>query len=145
MSDYRFCVSLHVSHPDMELDEFTDLTGLRPFRVWRRGEPRVSPKGTPLEGFYKYNSWAARTHEEEHLFSSELSLEDYIAQLNQRFLQHKNKFAEIVGDGGYIEYFIGWFSEGNISATLEPKLMQNTAELNIAIGLDVYAYEENII
>jgi hypothetical protein len=129
----------------MALDEFTDLLGLRPFRVWRQGEPRVSPKGTPLEGVYKYNSWAARTHEEERLFSTDISLEDYIAQLNQRLLPNKGKFMEVIGKGGYIEYFIGWFSEGNISATLEPKLMKDTAELGIAIGLDVYAYEENII
>lgn len=145
MSDYRFCVSLHVSHPDMVLDEFTDLLGLRPFRVWRRGEPRASPRGTPLEGIYKYNSWAAKTHEEEHLFSTDISLEDYIAQLNRQLLPHKDKFAEVVGDGGYIEYFIGWFSEGNIGAILKPQLMREAAELNIAIGLDVYAYEESTI
>ena len=142
MSDYRFCVSLHVSHPTLDLGELTQILGLKPSRVWKSGEPRVTPKGTPLEGVYKYNSWSAPLHEQKRIFSTDIYLEDYLEKLNQQLTPHKIKFGEIVNSGGYIEYFVGWFSEGNIGATLNPKLLKSTAELNISIRLDIYAYEE---
>ena len=142
MSDYRFCVSLHVSHPTLDLEELTQILGLKPSKVWKLGEPRVTPKGTPLEGVYKYNLWSAPLHEQKRILSTEIYLEDYLEKLNQQFSPHKKRLGEIVNSGGYIEYFIGWFSEGNIGATLNPALLKSTAELNISIGLDIYAYEE---
>lgn len=127
----------------MVLDEFAGLIGLSPSRTWRRGEPRATPKGTPLEGAYKYNYWAAQTHEEERLFSTDISLENYISQLNKRFLPYTDTFAEVVAGGGCVEYFIGWFGDGNVGARLVPKLMKETAELHVALCLDVYACEES--
>ncbi|MFK8067721.1 MAG: DUF4279 domain-containing protein [Gammaproteobacteria bacterium] len=142
MSDYRFCVSLQISHPTLDLEDLTQVLELKPFKVWKLGEPRFTPKGTPLEGAYKCNVWSAKMHEQERIFSADIYLEDYLEKLNQQLQLHKKKFGEIVNSGGYIEYFIGWFSEGNISTTLSPQLLRSTAELSISIGFDIYAYED---
>ena len=142
MSSYEYCVSLRVTHPDIDPNKITKALGIKPFRSWRAGEPRVSPKGTPLEGVSKESFWAAHTHKEKRLLSENIYLEDYISQFNKRLQPYASFFEELVNSGGYIEYFVGWFSENNVGATFEPSLMKETSALNIAIGLDVYVSEE---
>ena len=142
MADYRYCVSLRVSHPTIDPKEVTQALGIEPFRSWRVGEPRVSPKGNPLEGVSNESFWACHLHEEKRLYSKDQYLEDFLANLNQRLKPHAKYFEYLVKSGGYIEYFVGWFDGDNVGATLEPSLLKSTADLNIAIGLDIYAGDE---
>ena len=65
-------------------------------------------------------------------------LEDYLESLNRKLTRHKDYIAELVTSGGHIEYFVGWFGKSNVMATLSPRLMAETANLGIAIGLDIY-------
>lgn len=142
MADYRLCVSLRVSHPTIDPDEVTEVLGTEPFRKWKVGEPRTSPKGTPLEGVTKESFWACHLHDEKRLNSKDQYLEDYLAKLNKRLYPHAKYFESLVNSGGYIEYFIGWFDGDNVGATFEPTLLKSTADLSIAIGLDIYAGDD---
>ena len=140
MPDYQFCVSLSITHPTVNPNEITGILDIKPSKIQTVGEPRISYKGESLEGLNKESFWRADLHQEKRLHSNDIYLEDFLAKQNEKIKIHKEYLNSLVESGGYIEYFIGWFSEGtiNMSATFTPDLLQSTADLNISIGLDVY-------
>ena len=142
MADYRFCVSLRVTHPSLDPDEVTRTLGIEPFRQWMVGEPRLNHEGKPLEGVSRETFWAANLHDKHRLCSKNVYLEDFLKETNQKLKPHTEYFSGLVKSGGYVEYFIGWFGEYCIGATLDPELMNSTSSLSIAIGLDIYVGEE---
>ena len=142
MSDYRFCVSLRISHPEIDPDEITRELGIEPFRKWKVGEARVSPSGEKIEGESVESFWAAKLHEEKRLLSTDIYLEDFISKLNEQFKDKSRYFSTLVESGGYIEYFVGWFGGGMFGATLDPTLLASTGKLSISIGLDIYGGED---
>jgi Domain of unknown function (DUF4279) len=54
---YRYAISLRVTHPSLDPAEITSALQLTPSRTWRAGEPRTTPKGTPLQGVYSNTFW----------------------------------------------------------------------------------------
>lgn len=102
----------------------------------------MSPKGTPLSGVSKESFWAAKLHKERKLRSEDIQLEDYLLSACSRLAHLADFFEEIVDTGGYVEFFVGWFGPIMFGATFEPTLMRQAAELNVAIGLDVYTGEK---
>lgn len=142
MTDYRYCISLRVTHPNIDPEEITRELGIEPFREWKMGKQRFTPKGTLLEGLNKGSYWAANMHSEKRILSANIVIEEYLAKLNDKFNIHKEYFASLVASGGCIEYFIGWFSADNVGITLDTALMKQTSELNIEIGLCAYIGEE---
>jgi hypothetical protein len=142
MTDYRFCISLRITHPSIDPAEISNALGFEAFRSWKVGQNRTAPNGKPLEGKSKESFWAGKLHEQKRLYSNETCIEDYISLQNKKLMSHSLYFKNLVDTGGYVEYFVGWFSADNVGLTLEPKLMKETASLNIAIGLDVYVSEE---
>ncbi len=106
------------------------------------GENRTTPKGQVLDSINKESFWWVALHEDKYLFSKDIYLEDFLASQNQRLLNSAPYFGKLVSEGGYVEYFVGWFANGQLGATFEPSLLKSTAELNISIGLDIYADDE---
>jgi len=142
MSDYRFCVSLRITHPNMDPEVITKKLQIDPFRIWKYGEQRISPKGSLLEGVNKESFWAAKMHSEKRLLSTDIYIEEYLVKLNKKLSPFSQYFSDIVKSGGYVEYFIGWFSADNVGVTFDTALMNQTADLNISIGIDAYICEE---
>ncbi|WP_299022680.1 DUF4279 domain-containing protein [uncultured Photobacterium sp.] len=140
MPDYSYCVSLSISHPTVDTNEISEKLNVTPSIVRNIGEPRLSYSGKLLGGVNKESFWRLGLHDEKRLHSSQVLMEDFIAKQNERFQSNKEYFEELYRSGGYIEYFIGWFSEGsiNMSVRFEPDLLKSTAELYISIGLDAY-------
>jgi len=138
MNEYEFSVSLRVMHPKIDPEEITRALGVNPSRKWKIGVPRNTPKGTILPGINKETYWSARLHGGARLHSVDISLEDFIAETNHRLRSYEEYFGELSNGGGHIEYFIGWYGLSNIGATFKPSVLKRTAELNIAIALDVY-------
>jgi hypothetical protein len=52
--------------------------------------------------------------------------------------KHKALFDAFRLEGGEIEFFIGWFSDGNTGDTFSYKLLKKLGDLNIDLALDVY-------
>ena len=142
MSAYEFCVSLSIKHPSIDPAVITDRLCMSPKRQWRVGEQRSTPKGKVLPGINKESFWVVGLHPGARLSSESVSLEQFVAKANSRFVQHREFLRELVSGGGYLEYFIGWFGGENFGASLEPGLMAATADLGIAIGFDVYTGED---
>jgi hypothetical protein len=60
----RFEVALLVRHPTIDPAAITAALGLEPEFSHRVGEPRRTPKGTPLEGNYRDTRWRFSTRSE---------------------------------------------------------------------------------
>jgi hypothetical protein len=141
MSDYEFCVSLRITHPNIDPEIITRTLGLLPFRTAKAGEPRMAPTGAPLHGTYEHTFWGADLHQGGNLRSTDIFLEDFLTQANSRLIPHAEFLRQLTVEGGYIEYFVGWFGS-YMGATLEPTLMKATVDLGIGIGFDVYPNDE---
>ena len=140
MPDYNYCVALSITHPTLDPSDITEALGTKATRSRKFGEPRVSTKGKLLKGVNKESFWSLDLHKEKRLQASSIYLEDFISEQNVRFKEHEVFFGNLLKSGGYIEYFIGWFSTGNINMciTLSPELLLETAELHISVGICAY-------
>ena len=59
LNSYRYRISLRLRHPSADPADFTAALGLSPFRCWRAGEARATPKGTPLDGQWPDTFWTS--------------------------------------------------------------------------------------
>lgn len=145
MSELEYCVTLCISHPSIEPDEITQSLGIQPYKTRKVGEPFVSSAGKISDKKSKDTYWRAALHEDEHLYSNNISLEDFLINQNMELKKYTKYFEGLVKSGGYVEYFVGLFSDDglNASITLNPDLLKKTGELNISIGLDIYAFPQN--
>lgn len=50
----------------------------------------------------------------------------------------QNLFYELSSSGGKIEYFIGWYSEGNSGEEFDFELLRSLADLYIGLSFDFY-------
>lgn len=58
----RFAVELFVVHPTLHPADITAVLGLEAHVERRVGEPRRTPKGTPLPGTYRDTRWRHSVH-----------------------------------------------------------------------------------
>lgn len=137
MHSFRFAVSLRVSsQSSIDLAELCVPIGLEPKWHYKAGEPRMTPKGTPLDGVYdrSYCSFRLTGFDDEELH-------EMLVRVVDDLLQHKEIFRRIREDGGRAEFFIGWFSSGNTGDTFSHDLLRKMGELKIDLALDVYGSE----
>ena len=72
---------------------------------------------------------------------SEQSLPDQIAEALQLLSPYKDALNQIVISGGRLEFFVGWFLDGNSGDVLEYQLLDQLAEMQISLSFDIYARE----
>jgi len=143
MTDYKFSVTLFISHPVIKGEEISSALKLDPVHCNNVGEIKKTKKGILVSEKNYGTKWSYYPHGKERLCADDITLEDYLVKLNNQLSIHSEYFSKIVQTGGYIEYFIGWFGgDYSMIVSLEPNLLKTTANLNIAIGLDVYPKEE---
>ena len=142
MELYRYCVTLRISHPQIDPCEISKQLGVESSSSWRSGDPIVGKNGEIREGKRKENFWRYQPHKEHKLLSSDQYLEDYLEMFTKKLIMHKEYFSEIVRGGGKINYFIGLFSENSIGNDFSASLLKQLGELNIDLQLDIYAYAE---
>jgi hypothetical protein len=127
-------------HPDLDPDVITESMHIQPEWSWRAGEPRVTPKGTKLEGVRTETYWTSTLHKEKSLRSGKTSIEDFLANKVQS-LQESRAFLKTLREtGGHAEFFLDLFSRKNIGLELPSSLLGSMAELGIGLSLDIYAY-----
>ena len=135
MNRYQYKISLRVRHPSMDPAEITATLGLTPSRSWRAHEPRTRPRGQPLEGIWPETYWTARVLEGEWPGKK---LPNAIGELLDRLVLSKSFFEKVRSEGGSIEFFIGWFFDGNSGDVFDCGLLARIADLKINLSLDVY-------
>ncbi|WP_139058350.1 hypothetical protein [Shewanella sp. HN-41] len=140
MPDYKFCVSLNISHPSMEVQTISEQLSLQPTSSHDVGDLRVTKHGRQLGGTYEDMRWSLDLCNGNKFDAETVLFEDFISSKNAEFKRHKSFFNHIRSSGGTIEYFVGWFSVDSINMTiyLEPSLLKSTADLDISIVLCAY-------
>jgi len=135
MNPYRYKISLRLRHPSLDPAEITSALQRSPFRSWRAGEPRTTPRGTPLEGRNRETYWTAKVVEGGW---PDKGLAVAMRELLDQLVPHRDFFDRIRSDGGKVELFVGWFFDGQSGGTFDCDLMARMADLNIDLSLDVY-------
>jgi hypothetical protein len=136
MAEYRYSISLRVTHPTMDLDVVTDVLGITPGVIQKIGEPRRTPGGTTLPGHYTGNFWTSRLADDE---SIKRDLNSALNVAMDAVVAGCSLFGEIAKTGGRTEFFIGWFfDEGNSGDVLEHRLLARLGSMCIDLSFDVY-------
>jgi hypothetical protein len=135
-AEYRYSISLRVTHPSRSLDDLTAELGIVPSRTWRAGEPRTTPRGEPLNGLYGEHYWTARLVDG---VSTDRNLATALAAVLDKLFVKKEFIASLSKSGGRSEFFIGWFfDEGNSGDVLSSTLLGKLADFCIDLSFDVY-------
>jgi hypothetical protein len=106
-------------------------------REYRAGDKRVTPKGTPLESVYStsYCSFNLAPKDKERLGQA---LDRFCNEL----LPHQGFFHKIRIAGGRVEFFIGWYSEGNTGEVFSSELLKKLSALEADLSLDIYGEDD---
>src|SRR5262249_16057087 len=128
-------ISLRFRHPTADPADITLTLGINPSRSWRVGEPRSTPKGTPLEGKWPDSCWAAVLAAGQW---PPRGLVDPLRDLLDQLEAHKHFFPQIRSEGGKVELFVGWFFDGQNGDVFTHDLLYRMADLKIDLSLDVY-------
>lgn len=100
----------------------------------KKGEQRMTPKGTLLDGTYDLNycSFSLNAYEGEELH-------EMLDRIAENLLSHEAFFSQIQNEGGRAEFFVGWYSTGNTGDVLNNNLLNKLAKLKIDLALDIYS------
>lgn len=134
MSNFKFDLSFRIFHPSMDVGGIITKLNMKPAFSKNIGEQRKTPKGKLLSGIYD-SSYVSFKLDEPNI----TVLSECIAYWNKYLLKYKEFLKEIYSSGGKLEYFIGWYSEGNSGEVFEIDLMKELVDLGINIALDIYA------
>jgi hypothetical protein len=134
VQDFRYSVSLHVSHPDIDPDLISQELGLQPtHRPTCRGEAKTAPNGTPRDGYWEFSHWS---HRFEIVQDGELVT--FLQHLAATLEPHREFLRGLEEDGGVVEFFVGIFTDTNCDQILPFDLMGKLADLRVNLRLDLY-------
>jgi hypothetical protein len=119
----------------MDPAEISASLQLTPSVSWKDGDPRVTPKGTPLEGLRKGSYWTCKVLKGEWPGKD---LTTAISDLVTELSPHKPFFQRVRSDGGKVEFFVGWFFAGNSGDVFKADLLAALAGLGLDLSLDIY-------
>lgn len=142
MYPYSYQITLRIFHPSIEPTEITTALGLQPKRAWKAGQPRQTPKGTPLDGIYSESYWFTNLTDGEQISEGTL-LEDYVDHFCCQLSQHSQFFNQIRKEGGKIELHASSYSKRNYGFEFSPTLTQKLSDLGLTLWIDIYPYEQN--
>jgi hypothetical protein len=132
-SNYRHSLSLRARHDTADLSIILQTLEMPAARIWKAGEPRLTPKGTPLEGIYDASYCSIKLPLKDDLPASLMLAVDALAK-------HWTFLEELREGGVKLAFSIGWFSEGQSSGdTLDLDLLQKIADQKISLELNFYA------
>lgn len=101
MQLYSYIVDLEIRHPALDPDLVSRILGLEPGIAWRAGEPRRTPKGTPLEGVRSEGYWSANPFSYGWRESTDAQVEDTLVELVS-FLEPHKDFLLSLGQAGAV-------------------------------------------
>lgn len=131
---YRFKISLRLTHPTHGLSNCSAEFGLDPFREWKVGDTRTTPKGRALEGFRRESYWTASLDTVAHS-----DLEAALAHIAQWLSRHSPFLRNHTRSGGSVGLFIGFFlGRFNSGFSLEPSLLEKYSSLGVTLDFDMY-------
>lgn len=137
-SKSKFRITLQFQHPTLSDEAFFSTVSLP---IWYKriaGQPRKTPKGTPIGGIYKRTSVSFYLHEAPLCFddtSIEAVVVDALDVIGSDFM---SRFTE---SGGKIVILIGLFFVDDIMFEFSTGFISRLAEHSISITSDAYVGE----
>jgi len=131
---YSHRLSFRARHNEIDLSIIPATLGMTAHALWKAGDPRRTPKGTPLEGIRK-DCYCSITFDE--LADLPQSLTAALAILKE----HNDFLLSLSEEGVEFAFFVGWFSDSSSGDTLQWQLLDELAKLRISLELDVYGPE----
>ena len=139
MQQYSLVVALRFWHPTIDPSSITEQLGISPMHFNVVGQPRFTPKGTPLEGTYKESYWHAEPIRQGWCESAISVAEDTLRELLPQLLPHRHYIQHIADSGGRAMIHISTQSSSNYAIVLSPELMAEYSNLGLSIAHEVYS------
>jgi hypothetical protein len=108
--------------------------GLEAHFAHRVGEPRRTPKGTPVPGNYWDTRW-------RHCVECNVTDQWYAAEVTRlldRLEPHKAFFANLKSTGGKACVIIQFFGDGYLSDEIPPPILAKMVELELALAVESF-------
>jgi len=129
----NYNIVLLIKHPSIDPEIITKQIGLVPFRFWRVGAPRVTPKGTPLVGFWRESSWSWQL-----ACKGKRAFFESVKNLVTELEPHHKFLSELVLSGGNLCLIVNLPGRKNIGDVLSWQLMEKMVHLNLDIGIEIF-------
>jgi hypothetical protein len=133
VGDYTCKLTLWIEHPDADLSDIPNRLGLKAERLWKKGDPRITPSGRARGGYYR-SSYCNIPFAADRDGGLPADLLAAIAILKP----HQAYLAGLTAAGIKLRFFVGWFSELNSRDVLDWTLLKEIAALHISLDLDFY-------
>jgi len=129
----EYSLVLAVKHPDADLSALPRELDLTAKRVWKADDPRTTPAGIPLSGRYRESYCCLQVEQ-----TPQASLSRAIGVFLDHLRPRRGAVERVCATGGAIELIVHWYSPGNTGEDFPPSLLGALADMNIALGLDIY-------
>ena len=134
---YTADLSLRLSHESLDLSVICDALEMQPRVIWKAGDRRETPAGTPLEGI-RSESYCSIDLLPKSPRPLERQMEEALALLER----HDPTLRDFHREGGKALVCIGWFFDAHSGATLDPSTVERLSRLHI--GLDIHVYVPDV-
>ena len=134
MSDeLLYCIRVLITHPTLTPEELSGEFSLKPRMSKCVGQPRRTPKGTPMPGVWPDTRWSVQeVRNGDRYFFTRLD------KLLDRFSQHRDFLRRIAETGGRTNFIIELPGEANIGNTLTEQSIAKLADLKGSLGVEVF-------
>lgn len=127
---YSYTISLQVRHPDADPGYIVSGMELPAHRMWKKGEPRTTPKGAPLEGRYR-ETYCVFDLGKGHDGNLAAHLQTIVETLKPK----RAFLTQLRAAGGSTAFFVSW-EAGKRGEVFDVQLLSDIAALGIALGID---------
>jgi hypothetical protein len=130
---FDYHVSFRVTHPTLDAGAIAAQLRMTPKFCWTSGEPRKTPRGTPLQGvreesYCTFDIGSGDDGEIARCLST--ALEGLRAEAE--FLRH------LRDAGGSLMFYVYWYPNGDTGELFATDLLRDMAEMGIELGINVY-------
>lgn len=129
----RYRVRVLLTHPEEDLHNFTQVTGLSPCLYWVKGSKHYAPNGDELSGTHKNSLWSYWVDvENSREFAST------IAKVIDILSPGKTAFRNLVTSNGQAMLIIELRGDRNIGDIISPTTMAKLFGLGLSFGIEVF-------
>lgn len=131
----HFAIVLFVRHSNLDPEDVSRELALRPLTSWKAGEPRVTPKGTQLQGVRRESSWS-------HVFAfqGDHSVSEGIETIVNELLIHRAFLSAVIAGGGTLVIYLQLPGDANQGASISPSTLKRMVDLGLGLDLEVFPH-----
>lgn len=138
---YEYSVSLRIRHPSADPSEISRELQMQPRRMWKAGDARTTPVGTPLSGTYAETYWYTKLC--SVVSAADEPLDSALARFLDALRGHEQFLLRMRREGGGAEFYVGVNGPGSFGFEFHPTLLTDFASMGVALSLEVFPVPQN--